>query len=89
MSSKLGTFPLDSGAFILYSFDVQSSDQDNITAAEAAELIGVTPQAVRDLIRKGELPGWWKISAAANSPYLGPRASVLAYLQRKQTKSTK
>lgn len=54
---------------------------DEISAKEAAEMLNISDQTVRELIRRGELEARRKTSAK-QSPYLIKRASVEAYLKR-------
>lgn len=60
---------------------------NEITVSEAAKLLGLSVQQVRNLIRAGDLPGWRKVAPnIENSPFFGPRAAVLAYLATRENK---
>lgn len=54
---------------------------DEISANEAAEMLNISDQTVRVLIRSGEIEARRKTSAK-KSPYLIKRASVEAYIKR-------
>lgn len=53
--------------------------EDFISAAEVAEILKLTPDMVRKLAQKGEIPGAQKIGKMG---WVFPRSAVLAYTPR-------
>lgn len=53
-----------------------------MTSDEVAEFLGITESTVRRMIRRGDLPGSFCISARAG--YRIPNTAVQAYIRNKQ-----
>jgi hypothetical protein len=53
-------------------------DADYVAPAQVARLLGVTPQAVRDQARRGQLPCVIRRVGATRHQYLFPRAAIEA-----------
>ena len=68
----------------------KASQPRDLTAAEVAEQLGITPRAVRGLIERGRFPNWIKLPGKTGA-YLIPLSDLENYLPireaRKRNKS--
>lgn len=58
--------------------------KDEYSSREAAQIIGIARETLHRHIRSGYMPGARRYSGAPGSPYVIPRASLRAYLDRMQ-----
>jgi len=63
------------------------SDADYVAPAHVAELLGVTPQAVRDQARRGQIPCVIRRVGTTRHQYLFPRAAIEAMLPAAERES--
>jgi excisionase family DNA binding protein len=63
--------------------------QDDITVAQIAKLLGVTPRAVQHMIKRGEFPNARQIPGGRTSPFLVPQSDLEAYLKKKRPQPPK
>lgn len=59
-----------------------------LTTAEVAEQLGITPLAVRGLIKRGHFPNFRKLPAA-NATYLIPYSDFESYLVVREARRSK
>ncbi len=59
----------------------------NISIVEAAQLLGLNRDTVRELVKKGEIRGYKK-TIARTSPFVIDRDSVLDYDRRRREQTT-
>lgn len=57
---------------------------DKLRVSEVAGVLGISQNAVRDLIKRGHFPGAHKIDPTRKSVYLIPRQDLEKFLRRQQ-----
>jgi excisionase family DNA binding protein len=59
-----------------------------LTTSEIAERLGITPLAIRGLIKRGHFPNFRKLPGASN-PYLVPQSDLDTYLVAREARKLK